>query len=1083
MATKPNSFKRNCLALGIASAISIALPSATIAAEANSFEINISKSPAAVALLELAEQSGAQIIFSRDIGRDFTLSELKGEHTLNSALDEILAGSGLEYELLSDDSVVIKVKEGDQGEGASDDPDEEVDEEVVVTGTRLKLNSSELSGNRVTLDREYIERSGEVTLPDLLRKLPQSTNNTVNVFGSDLNGAHNLSGATAINLRGVGTNNTLVLVDGRRIGSHGLASGVSDISSIPLASVERIEVLLEGASAIYGSDAVGGVINIITRRDYESIDVSLDYSQPTAGSTNQMILSATGGFSWESGRARVGLEYQKTEPLDAMDVDLITDHSLDRNRFDVGAAMNVTSQSDPATPIFYRGPDNITIAEFTALTLAERDTYSPVTAFTAPTDWDGSDLNAITVFNVTPRTQEDLGRNRTLIPESERRSINVGVEQDLSDNITLDVDIRYAEREVFTETGNSGFVTSEFNGLNRFNPFGVGVNLNGWLPGIPELPQTSSNDGTDLNVNLSLDGEFGDSSWSWGVTGGYTRNKSENTQKDFLDARPVFNGVNADGIPVTVGIAPPSDQNRTVCENTLDRRWIVVLGHPNGNDGACVITETTPAFQPFGGDYASFIIPNKLAVTDNTSKRFEVITNGTLMELPGGGVQLSAGGSWRESATSSFTPFNQSGGPATLEGILDLEVSRPQKAVFVESFVPLVSEANSLPGINSLSMNLSARYDSYDDTEVVRNSLPTDPCLDDDDELIAGCDTSASDTSYSLGFVYTPVDDSLRFRANWSTSFVAPQVNQLFKGENPTLRAEGFQLESINDDCPENFSATRRPLLCLARSLWINGGNPTLTAEMSDTWSVGADLEPEWLPGLTARVTWSRLKTVDRITDLTIPDITDVDNLPAGITFHPEDPVAKYRRELRPFNVALLNREGLDYQLQYSLDTSAGTFDFQTNYSRVLKFEVTESLGDEPIDGVGGKEGRRGLGAVPKYSASAQLGWALGGMKASIDYNKSGSITNLPTPNSISIVQSPTLYNLTLSYDMASETLFDAPDWLDGAKVAFRVNNLTNDFTHSEQILAEGTFQGRIDPSRSYLKGRSFGLNLSKTFD
>ena len=168
-------------------------------------------------------------------------------------------------------------------------------EEVVVTGSRIARTPEELAGNLVVLDADFIRASGEATLERVLRQLPQNANSTVESFGSKLNTVNNYTGASTVNLRGLGSESTLVLVDGKRVGYSGFLGGVTDISTIPLALVERIEVLLDGASAVYGSDAVGGVINIITRRDYEGAELDLNYNQPGDGSYDEWRGSISGG--------------------------------------------------------------------------------------------------------------------------------------------------------------------------------------------------------------------------------------------------------------------------------------------------------------------------------------------------------------------------------------------------------------------------------------------------------------------------------------------------------------------------------------------------------------------------------------------------------------------------------------------------------------------------------------------------------------------------------------------------------------------------------------------------------------------
>lgn len=166
-------------------------------------------------------------------------------------------------------------------------------EEVVTTGTRLQQNPGELAGQLVVLDEAAIRASGEVTLERLLRQLPQNLNPTTEKFGSRFNTGTNLTGGSTVNLRGLGSESTLILVDGKRIGYNGLLGGVTDVSAIPLAMVERIEIVLDGASAVYGSDAVGGVVNIITRKDYEGIELDVGYDWPNQAGYDESRIGIT----------------------------------------------------------------------------------------------------------------------------------------------------------------------------------------------------------------------------------------------------------------------------------------------------------------------------------------------------------------------------------------------------------------------------------------------------------------------------------------------------------------------------------------------------------------------------------------------------------------------------------------------------------------------------------------------------------------------------------------------------------------------------------------------------------------------
>ncbi len=182
-------------------------------------------------------------------------------------------------------------------------------EEIVVTGTRIARTPEELAGNLTVLDGDFIRASGEATLERVLRQLPQNANPTAERFGSNLNTVPNFTGASTVNLRGLGSESTLILVDGKRIGHSGFLGGVTDVSTIPLSMVERIDVLLDGASAIYGSDAVGGVINIITRKDYQGIELDLNYSQPSDGSYDEWFGTISGGFLLGETRVRASYNH------------------------------------------------------------------------------------------------------------------------------------------------------------------------------------------------------------------------------------------------------------------------------------------------------------------------------------------------------------------------------------------------------------------------------------------------------------------------------------------------------------------------------------------------------------------------------------------------------------------------------------------------------------------------------------------------------------------------------------------------------------------------------------------------------
>lgn len=186
--------------------------------------------------------------------------------------------------------------------------EEEADdaETVVVTGSRLKRTDVEGANPVTVITREQIELSGEISAAELLR------NTTFNTTGSFRpQSGSSAQGVAMIDLRGIGSSRSLVLVDGRRLTMSPSTGSSQDLNSIPMGAIERVEILTDGASAIYGSDAIGGVVNVITRKDYNGAEVSLQKGEPSIpseggereagsvvfGSSNDTT-SLLGGVSW-----------------------------------------------------------------------------------------------------------------------------------------------------------------------------------------------------------------------------------------------------------------------------------------------------------------------------------------------------------------------------------------------------------------------------------------------------------------------------------------------------------------------------------------------------------------------------------------------------------------------------------------------------------------------------------------------------------------------------------------------------------------------------------------------------------------
>ncbi|MEP9360023.1 TonB-dependent receptor [Sphingomonas sp. KR3-1] len=260
------------------------------------------------ALRAVARSSGQSIIVPTDLVAGERAPALKGEFSPEAALAQLLAGTGLIARRVGDALVIQRIgAESTQdaqgtGEGAGD-------QSIVVTGTRIRGRAP--AGSAVTvIDRKAIDQSGYATAQQILQALPQNFGGgaTEASYTTGRNGADaNATFGSGINLRGLGPSSTLVLLNGERPPMAGFAGVFTDLSMVPVSVVERIEVLPDGASALYGSDAVAGVVNIVPRNTFRGLETSANIG--SADGYRQVQASAIAGFAWNGGHAVLGYEY------------------------------------------------------------------------------------------------------------------------------------------------------------------------------------------------------------------------------------------------------------------------------------------------------------------------------------------------------------------------------------------------------------------------------------------------------------------------------------------------------------------------------------------------------------------------------------------------------------------------------------------------------------------------------------------------------------------------------------------------------------------------------------------------------
>jgi outer membrane receptor protein involved in Fe transport len=933
-------------------------------------------------------------------------------------------------------------------------------EEVVVTGSRLQRTPGELAGNLITLDEDYIRSTGEVTLERVLRQLPQNSNPDQERFGSGLNTATNFSGASTVNLRGLGSESTLILVDGKRIGHSGLLGGVSDVSSIPLHMVERIEVLLDGASAIYGSDAVGGVVNIITRKDYQGVQLNLNYNWPSEDGFDEVRGTISGGFSIGS-TTRIQASAQRTDHsgMDALQREATlfgrgTDGSGADQRGGPQFDIRFCCLADGITsfPVLYRlDGDVLTLTDYNALSADDQARATGEHHAILPIGFnENSSVDEITEFR-PPIWGAETQAGYSLLPESTRDSYTFNLEQDFGENLSAELRLRYENRDTLYRRGYNGLNGGNFTfGRNNpFNTFGRNVHIQGQLRDLPQPALETESD--TLNIGIDLKGAFGDSGWEWEAGFGRVTTESETLRVNQLNQIAVRGGLSFSNTTIQNLSA-----EQCAAEGGSYTPATVSFGFPIAS--RCSIPPP-PAIDPFG-DLSGFL-DSLMASSANEQTRLEALVRGDIFALPGGDVRVLVGYAWEELVLESATEFQAVTfeSPTGRVNNFDTDAERSNQATFFEMGVPIIGSANSRPGVERLSLSLSGRWDSYEEPSVVFN-------LADGGAMAAeGLADAGEEFSWGLGVVYSPVSD-VRIKVNKNTAFVAPQLNQVIvaTGVGPAPAFRNISLQLPNGD------------LQSVETRVIDGGNGDLKPETAETLSWGFEFTPRFIPGLGVRATWSETEYKERINQLG-NFIVDPNNLPSDTYYDEDDEI--YVQERRWINVSSINREGVDYSMYYERPTEIGEFGVQVSHSRTTNYEfvVDPVAGEDPINVLSHTEGTTTVGVVPRSSTNAQLTWRHRGLEVSLDIFRGdetsstlGGVTNTYIP--------PDLLDLILSYQFGAGGWLPTPAFLDGGRLVFTVNNLTNEFGETKVTSSEGLPLAQGSPDQSPVYGRVFNLSF-----
>lgn len=876
--------------------------------------------------------------------------------------------------------------------------------EVVVTGSRIRTSPLERDQPVVQIDQEFVERQGLTSTVDVLQRIPSAGgglnakfNNSGN-FGNPPDGGGVGAGSAEIDLRYLSSRRVLVLVDGLRWVPGAAASGVPgsvDLNTIPVSMIGRMEVLQEGASPIYGSDAIAGVVNIITKQSQDGFQASAQvggYLQEGDGFSQDYNLSW--GVSNETTRVVVGGGYFKQDPVYAADRDISRFPSPYATSCTAGGCSSGTPLgrfiiSDPNT-----GQDlDVTLRQ--ALAVGQRPTYVPGN----PTSAAGSYKPFTTAdrFNFQPF-------NYILTP-LERVSLFGSLTQDLTSAIRFRARASYVERTsanqaaplplfVGPDAGNGNLLdTVSVDATNPYNPFGftltqgtyafIGRRL------IEAGPRHYEQRVNTWNVTGTLEGDLdvGGRNWHWDVNGVWSRNHAEQT----------FTG------------------------NVNAQRVQQALGPAAACTGSCV------PLNIFGG--AGTITPQMLAfigftqqdVSQQELRDVSANLTGDVFDLPAGPLAFAVGVEHRETegyfqpdaivaaGLSSDIPAQPARGSITV------------KEAYGELQVPLLAD---MPFFHRLDASLAGRWFDYS--------------------------TSGSDSTFKAGLTWRPVQDVL-IRGSWGEGFRAPSIGELFG------TASRFDQE-VDDPCSGMTAATPANIRanCIAAGVPANGsyvqlnpqisvitsGNRDLQPETSESWHLSAVWEPAWL----RTASWASGGSVEiAYSDITLDNAIQAQNGQtlldrcaetgdalscATITRTASGQVAGIANPL--INIGGIETSSVDLNLIWrSPDWDAGRFGLRWYTSWLLDFTefVPTSGGLAPIEREGTERGSPDQ-AYPELKSTLMVDWDRDDFGATATFRHISAVDEAGDPNKL---EARTYVDAQVRW---------SPAFMDDIRVAVGVNNL-----------------------------------------
>lgn len=986
------------------------------------------------------------------------------------------------------------------------------EKKAAVTLDKVEVVGSHISGAATTdalpvvvLDMDTIDASGAVSGDELLRDIPQmgdvlfdASNNpqTSNAARGDVN---------SVNLRSLGVGNTLVLLNGRRLVQHPTSQGTSDTgtvpvqsfnsNSIPVAGLDRVEVLLDGAAAIYGADAVAGVVNTVLRTDFDGVSLSTRYGAAEGTRMHEWELSGTAGHTYDNGNVSLFFDYTDRSALWASDQDFTESDDLrplfeDYPDFAGVTALDGRSSNTPWARLSVGSrarirSNGVFVTNTSGQFHVQPDSFDCTTS--SVSYGDGLCLvSGNTNFNTTHRDMRyDTRYGTTVRPSVERVNLFGTFHHELSSGV-----------EAFGEAGYYR-ATSEavqppvvnLNAIwipasNYWNPFGPVRFADGTL-NPNRLPNLTGVPDEGLPVQMT--------SYRY-VDAGYQQVKVENWQSRLLAGlRGQWNGFDWE-TALLYSAAQAEDHSPNVNMTLLQQQ--LALSTPdayNPFSGGCVDTPTHSDCSPSSQASIDAIVFDMVRKSRTTLTMADFrMSRGDLFKLPAGNVGIAFGAEARretqqddrdENLDGTYTFVDMVTGATNLSNVAavspnpDTEGSRTVGSAYVEFAVPLVSPEMDIPLVNRLDMQLAGRYEHYSDFG------------------------SVAKPKIAIAWDLFP---GVRLRGSYSQGFRAPNLEQTNATQYARL-ANGIDYIRCEADLragriasmPECGQTTSGVSLLVA-------GNPNLKPEESTNRSFGVVLQPTFLPegagdvtitidrwkieqeqivGLLGAQTALLVDYLDRVTgggnplvNRSAPDAEDIAFF-AGTGITPVGDVVSINDSF--INLMPQSVGGLDFSLNWRLPrTAIGRFSFRLDATRLLEFtrapgDVVDALYAAREDGtidaltpLPDPSQLIGINGRPEWRAGSSLTWRQGPWRAGLSAQYMSSFAQpdlLGLSGDPWVVEGRTVYNVYGQYRFKGDT-----------EVRVGVRDLTDE----GPSLADNGYRGSVQNPW----GRYFYVNISKSF-